>query len=277
MSNLENIKSFMAANKWDEAIAELNNMIKANADKAEAYYLRAKCLSNLDKQMEAMADINHSARLDPTYYDLVTKEADEFGNLNMNPFFRRIAFPEEKISIYVEIMYDGDFKEAESSFLSLIGTNEFNPVVYYHLSICQYQLQEFEKGIEYIDLYIKENPKHSDGYFNKASLFECLDNYDQSITEYKKVLDIEPDHINTKFNLGKVYLNKQEYNTSISFFNEVLELNDQFGIALYNRAIAFAKLNETAKAKADLNSLFIIDPQAKDSALENESLAQLLN
>ncbi|MDN3511439.1 MAG: tetratricopeptide repeat protein [Candidatus Jettenia sp. CY-1] len=63
--------------------------------------------------------------------------------------------------------------------------------------------------------------------------------YDESITEFKKALEVNPNHYNARFDLGIVYYTKGMVNESIAELKKAIDANPDEPKAHYNIAFAY--------------------------------------
>lgn len=276
MNNLEKIELHLQRNEIEPAITKLNEVTTINPDNGYAFYLKAKCYAKLNNDTAALENLRKAIQLDGTFQEAVNQDIADFGSLRLNPFFAMIHF-DLLLSKIIDLMQAGNFEKAAIESHNILKTENYNPVIFYFLSICELELNNFEGAINAIDSYIKVNPSLVDAYFTKASIVERQKKFDEAILLYEKVLKMNPKHSNSYYNLGMIFLNKGEDTKAVNYFSEAINIHPRFTLALYKRAISFSRLNEVEKATADLNTAIGIDPRVKASALENSSLAKLID
>ena len=106
------------------------------------------------------------------------------------------------------------------------------------------------------------------GYVYPAS---ALGNWEQVVTQYKKILETDPQNSTANYRLGNIYYGKKDYQTSYKHFEKVVNLFP-FG---YDALIMFAWTNyflgKTKEAKVLFNKVLLVSP-ADQSALEGLGL-----
>jgi tetratricopeptide (TPR) repeat protein len=79
------------------------------------------------------------------------------------------------------------------------------------IALINYYLNKNEdpsKILSYIDKAIQDAPLNASLYFNKAALYDKLNDFDNAAVTYQKALECDPNYFDAYFNLGALYYNK---------------------------------------------------------------------
>ena len=88
--------------------------------------------------------------------------------------------------------------------------------------------------------------------YSLALFYQEHEAMQQALDMYKQILDIKPDHADALHNVGDSnYEYKQDYDVAIECFTSAIKADSTFWQAYANRARAWQKKGETAKAQAD--------------------------
>ena len=87
-----------------------------------------------------------------------------------------------------------------------------------------------------------ENPKYATKDTPEEQLQYAMDFYE--VKNYKMALKLNPTEFKSNFRLGLVYLEKGLFDESIREFKKVLEITPDFGPAYYNLAIIYHRIGD---------------------------------
>jgi tetratricopeptide (TPR) repeat protein len=108
-----------------------------------------------------------------------------------------------------------------------------------------------DKAITDFNKQIEINPQSSDSYIGRALiLFERKD-YTNAIADCNKAIEINPRHDWAYNARGWIHFNRKSYEQAIADYSKALNISPNYAIALRNRANAYEKIGDKAKAKAD--------------------------
>lgn len=211
-------------------------------------------------------------------YDYLEKiQADKtFDNQALNPFFRRLIYEYEEFNEGVDLMYEGKHKEAIQYFLENEWEGEQNQVKYFFLAVAYYHIGDFEKSLANSEKFRTIYPILPDNFFNEGCVYESMNKSEKAIQSYQNAIELDNEYLNAYYNLAFIYEKLKRYPEAIEIYTKVLEINDLFYVAWFNRAVIYVKMGNLEAAKADMQYLLKIDPQAYQSMLENEYLKPLV-
>ena len=117
---------------------------------------------------------------------------------------------------------------------------------------------DFSKAIEL-------SPDVSDTYFNRATSYCNLGDYECAILDLSKAIELSPDFINAYYNRGRVYYDMKCYDEAIKDFGKVLELDSEFERAYANRGRSFFAKGDYRRALEDANEAIRLEPSRWDN------------
>jgi tetratricopeptide (TPR) repeat protein len=87
-----------------------------------------------------------------------------------------------------------------------------------------------------------------------------MQDYDQAITYYNKILCIEPSDFKVINNLANIYQLKKEYNQAIFYYNKVVDINPNISEVYKNLGKVYEKLNNHKQAVAYYEKVIGLNP-----------------
>ena len=132
---------------------------------------------------------------------------------------------------------------------------------FFDMGIESFQSGNYNESISFFDKVLEIDPNHVDALNNKGNALAELGELEKSISFFDKVLEIEPNHVGALNNKGSVIAELGELEKSISFFDKVLEIEPNHVDALNNRARVMVETEQYINAVMDYERLIIIDPQ----------------
>ena len=108
--------------------------------------------------------------------------------------------------------------EAKKDFhyVVLINSNEkMTENAFYWLSQINYKLGQMENVIANCNVFLRSNPSDSEMYFMRASAYSMMQNFDKSIKDYSKVIELYPASYQAYANRGVAKINSLTGNGNI--------------------------------------------------------------
>jgi len=234
-----------------EIFAESKSAIQSNPNDVEAYYKRALAYL-LEKDYEsAFKALSKAIELDPDYTPAITKRGLIYG-------------------------IKEEFDLAMKDFNGAIGLDPSYPPAYLNRGICYYEmgntdlaLNDLNKVLEISSepVLIKQARQYSILCRRTNGLRECegiahIKNrqYDQAITELKRVIESNPGNASAYFYLGMAYDNQENYDLAVAAFDKAIELDPEFPSAQNNRGWVYLKTSHYTRAIADFSKEIELNP-----------------
>ncbi len=137
---------------------------------------------------------------------------------------------------------------------------------------------DIERAISDYDEAIRLDPKYADAYYNRCIAYNRQQKYDLALPDCSKAIALGPgtgttlnatgqeklsadrsksDYYNQR---GVVYYGRKEIDRAIADFSAALRLYPKNATALDNRALAYDKKGDSARAKADRDAAKRLNP-----------------
>jgi len=85
-------------------------------------------------------------------------------------------------------------------------------------------------------------------YYDRGTDFRGKRMYDEAITAYKKVIEIDPQYTKAHYNLGLAYYDKKMYDEAITAYKKTIEISPKYADAHNNLAQAYYEKGEYSLA-----------------------------
>jgi tetratricopeptide (TPR) repeat protein/S1-C subfamily serine protease len=118
-------------------------------------------------------------------------------------------------------------------------------------------------AIQELDKAIQINSRYTFAYFYRAYIYEQLQKFQQSLSDYDRVITLNPRFGNAYNNRGLLKKNKlNDSQGALADFNQAINLNPKDVLAYNNRGILKKdELNDSQGALADFNQAITLNPK----------------
>ena len=205
----------------EAAVEFLSRAIEADPQFVAAQYALGVVHQNLGNRWKAAAQFRASAQLDPTYAEPYKALGDLYLTAPRRLF-------EEAIKAYAKAIELRPFYAEAHIGLgdALAAKGEIDPAV-----------AAYQKGLEYNPMNAKVQVSLGKIYYSEKGL------YYESVTAYKKAIDLDPGYLDARMGLAEVYEDKGLYKEAIDEYRKVVEADAKNSGALYNLALVYEKVD----------------------------------
>jgi tetratricopeptide (TPR) repeat protein len=84
---------------------------------------------------------------------------------------------------------------------------------------------ENSASLEILDRIIAAYPTYAEAWNRRATLHFMLGNYNASLADIEKVLDLEPRHFGALAGRGMIYQRQEKWGAALAAFREALQMN----------------------------------------------------
>ncbi|GAA1237137.1 hypothetical protein GCM10009665_29100 [Kitasatospora nipponensis] len=108
--------------------------------------------------------------------------------------------------------------------------------------------------------------------YNRAQVYNALGRYEEALSDYAAVIDLDPNYAEYWFDRGMIRRKLGQLEESLADFEQAIRLSPPFPEAYYNRADVRVELGDLAGAAADFGYVLELDPQFVDAYVNRSSL-----
>jgi len=205
----------------EQAIDLLARAIEADPNFTVAYYAQGVVHQELGNRWKAASQFRAAIQLDPNYPEPHKALGDLFLAAPRRLFEQAVESYAKAIDLrplygeaYVGLgeakAAKGDIDGAIGAYTKALAYNPINPRVHMSLGKIYYS----EKGLYY-----------------------------ESVTAYKKAIDLDPNSVDARMGLGEVYEDKGLYKEAMEEYRRVIDLDGKHTGAMYNLALVYEKVD----------------------------------
>ena len=191
---------------YDDSENLFKKILKIEPNDRDALYNLAKCLSDQNKDLEAIDYHKKIIKLYPNYLD---------GWLNYGQSCQKL----------------GRYKDALSSYNYIIKKNSKLSSPYINIGLIFYKSKKYLEAINYYNKAILINDKIPEAYLNKGLLLFEIKDYKNAIKNFDIALNINPFYSEALNNKALVLCELKQYKKAIDLFQKAIKLDN------YNSAI----------------------------------------
>ncbi len=205
----------------EAAVEFLSRAIEADPQFVAGQHALGVVHQNLGNRWKAAAQFRASAQLDPTYAEPYKALGDLYLTAPRRLF-------EEAIKAYTKAIELRPFYAEAHVGLgdALAAKGDVDPAV-----------AAYQRGIEH-------NPMNGKVYVSLGKLYYTEKGlYYESVTAYKKAIDLDPAYLDARMGLAEVYEDKGLYKEAIEEYRKVVDADAKNTGALYNLALVYEKVD----------------------------------
>jgi tetratricopeptide (TPR) repeat protein len=144
----------------------------------------------------------------------------------------------------------GDLNRAVEGYTKAIEIDPKSAVAYNLRGNAFAGLQYFNLGIADQSRAIRIDPKFADALMARGLLMRTRGNFNGAISDFSRVIKLTDDP-SALFQRGLSYLGKDDVRRAIGDFTKVIEAAPNVADAYHQRALAYSRLGDAKRAKAD--------------------------
>jgi tetratricopeptide (TPR) repeat protein len=183
---------------------------------------------------------------------------------------------------------------AVKDYKAILASNPEHIIASFNLLQIEKSLQNNDQALESLDLFIENNPNIADGYESRGLYHFEENQYEKALSDFEAAVRLEPSSIEYKFNLALALEKNEKFELAELQFLEVIELDHRHSAAffnlanmqfksgryedaityytmarhhdtnniniLYNRALAYFKIEHLKEACADMQEVLKVKP-----------------
>jgi len=136
-----------------------------------------------------------------------------------------------------------------------------------------YQAGQFSESLAFYNKAVSLKPMAIEAKFGYVFPASAMGNWEQVITQYKKILEICPNHSTANHRLGLIYYGREQYDVAYKYFEKVVNLYPFDLDALLMFGWTNLKMHKTREAKVLFQKALLHTPGGS-SALDGLELVK---
>ncbi|MDE0086835.1 MAG: tetratricopeptide repeat protein, partial [Candidatus Poribacteria bacterium] len=201
-------KSHATEIEFEEVIGDLSRAINKDDNDVEAYNLRGRAYTSLERYDRALEDFEDAERIDPddaeTYFNrgYLYQQQGLYSDA-INDYDTAISKNKDYGEAYYRrgrSNYDlGHVEEALTDFERALPLQPNSPYVHYWLGLTKQRLGQ-EEELKDFDEAIRLKPDYFDAYFQRGLVLKELQEYPSALNDFDRAIELNPNDISVYYN-----------------------------------------------------------------------------
>ena len=263
------IISLFSNGKVQEALDQIDLLIKDNPNEAVLFNIRGACYAHIGEPIMAIKQYEKAFEIDPNYseaYSNLGITLQTLGELEkaLESFEKAFSLKPEKIenanaisSILSEI---NDPNISINYYKKIIESSPLLYIVHFNLGIAYQELNFTDEAINSYKKALHLHPRFADAYLNLGLILEDSENSADALINLEKAIEIEPDNSVILNNLGITLKSLERIDESINYFEKAIEFAPDDSSIYYNLGITLRELNQIDAAIKNFEKAISLDP-----------------
>lgn len=240
MSLLKQGNTLMALQRYDEAIASLDQALKLKPDYADAWLEKGHALAQLQRYPQALDAYDEALKLNFDHAEAWYRRAIILNK--MNRYQDAIAALNKTLDLQPE------FTEAWSEKA-------------YALT----QLQHYEEALEIYNRILKFQQNSASYWFHRAQLLNRLHRYPDGLAALENAIELKPDYPEALVERAKTFGKMQRYEDALSALDQSLATTSELPVAWGERGSLLVELERYDEAIASLDKAVQLKPDYSEA------------
>lgn len=270
------------AARWDEAIADYDEVIRLQPGRSGAYLNRGLCLIEKREYDRALQDLEKSieldggnafgqaalawnlkARIHAIKGDALRAIADYDEAIKLEP--KNAGFYLERGAAHSIL---GQEDSALADFNQALSLNHDNAGTLWRM-IASVHLRsgKLDRSVEAYTEAIRLQPKQPRLLVERAAALNALGQFDRALADYRQAIELQPDDAELYFVLGDAYKSKNDYERAIGEYGRAIERDAGYANAYGHRGLVRFYTGDFAKSVDDLKRFGDAKPNAHSALL----------
>ena len=167
--------------------------------------------------------------------------------------------------------YLSDLQQVIRGCTEILGRDPKNVAGLYIRGLAYLRSRQYDASVQDYDRALQINPRMEGAYNNRGLAYANKKLYDLAKRDFEQSIALRPTD-QTYVNLGATYSVQGQLDKALQYYNKAIELNPRYAPAYSNRGDAYMKQGKRSQAMAEYRQVLAIDPSHKHA---KEALASL--
>lgn len=267
-------KGDIRGRKLELARSEMDELIQAHPDMAQAYFFRAMIEDGLKQDEQVRQDLNHVIELAPRFVRAYAVRSDALRAVPDNAAALSDLDTAIKLAPYWAGLYVGraevklTLHDADGSLGDANRAVELNPDLAQALFIrgaARDELKDYENAAADYRRVIAMEPKKPAAYETLGRALFHMNKFDEAGEVFAQAVALAPDSVHFLNNSCYHLALMGRYEAALKDCNKGIEIDPKFAAILDSRAYIYLKLHKAKEAIADFDAAVENDPKEAHS------------
>ena len=157
----------------------------------------------------------------------------------------RVAAEPDGVTLFQQEKYS----EAASCLATDLKNQPGNPSVNFYMGRSLLALNQPAEAVGYLKKATVLEPGSADYWFWLGVGHWATTDFEEERRSYQEALKLNPKHLSANLYLGHSYMDQGDWQKALTQYDRVLGFDADFPEALYNRAVAFGKLDKITETR----------------------------
>src|SRR6056297_305455 len=161
----------------------------------------------------------------------------------------------------IAFVQKGDYGMALSFLEEARKKGSVEPETFHAISICYFNMEEFDKAEEYSIKALDKNPQFFKGWLHLGGLYRSQAKLNEALKCFQKANQIDPKSAGVAYRIGEIYNDQGDLNKAIELFNITLKVDEEYITAYLAKAEILKKQREFEEAEQVIQKAHGIEPR----------------
>lgn len=181
-----------------------------------------------------------------------------------------------------QLLYFGQIKDSLNLAKLAVKIDKSNETLWTILAEAQIANKLYEDALISLNFAQKINPKMSEIYFAKSSIFIKQSQIKKAKNALQTGIKIEPKNFSAIFQLGNIYLMDKNFEKAIDQFDKAIQIKKDFWQAFNNKGLAYFEIGKVNLSIISLRKAINIKENAEPllalaSCLQNQNIKEAIS
>lgn len=195
-AHLKLAKMFLYVEEYNQALKEINNVLRQDVYDPEGYYLKGMVYKSLQDSGKSISSFLTALQVEPTYRDAMIQLGIMYGAQGDEKALKYYdnAFNMDTTDVFPlyarGVFYQDleNFELAKQEYINAIYKDRFYLNSYYNLGFIYLQQDSAQKAFRQYDILTKLDPQDPEAYFHRGLSYEAMGKTEEAIIDYKQAL-----------------------------------------------------------------------------------------
>jgi Flp pilus assembly protein TadD len=131
----------------------------------------------------------------------------------------------------------GDYQKGMQTLHAALKINPTNALVYNNLGNALRELNLFADALQCYDIAISQKQDYAHAHHNRGLALKDLGRIDEAMQSYKKAIEYKIDYAEPYNNKANIYADQKDLSLALDYYNKAIKINPKYASAYFNKAL----------------------------------------